>query len=240
MRVPAVWEHQTVDESQVAALSQPLGINPVIARLLVLRGISDPDDAIRFLNPNLDQLHDPLLVTDLQIGVDRLLTAIDGGERIAIHGDYDVDGVTSTVMLRRVIALLGGDVIHYIPERLTDGYGLQPEGIDRLKTMGIQVVVSVDCGIRSRSAAERAREVGIDLVITDQSKPVQDEAIRQVRALDADIPIIAISGMSGTGSLSKRDDALAMGADRTVEEPFTVEKLIAAVDDMLDRDRERP
>lgn len=171
MRVPAVWEHQTVDESQVAALSQPLGINPVIARLLVLRGISDPDDAIRFLNPNLDQLHDPLLVTDLPIGVDRLLTAIDGGERIAIHGDYDVDGVTSTVMLRRVIELLGGDVIHYIPERLTDGYGLQPEGIDRLKAMGIQVVVSVDCGIRSRSAAERAREVGIDLVITDHHEP---------------------------------------------------------------------
>ena len=171
MRVPAVWEHQTVDESQVTALSQPLGINPVIARLLVLRGISDPDDAIRFLNPNLDQLHDPLLVTDLQIGVDRLLTAIEGGERIAIHGDYDVDGVTSTVMLQRVIALLGGDVIHYIPERLTDGYGLQPEGIDRLKAMGIQVVVSVDCGIRSRSAAERAREVGIDLVITDHHEP---------------------------------------------------------------------
>ena len=171
MRVPAVWEHQTVDESKVTALSKPLRLNPVIARLLVLRGISDPDDAIRFLNPSLDQLHDPLLLTDLGVGVDRLLAAIENGERIAIHGDYDVDGVTSTVMLRRVIALLGGDVVHYIPERLTDGYGLQPEGIDRLKAMGIQVVVSVDCGIRSRAAAERAREVGMDLVITDHHEP---------------------------------------------------------------------
>ena len=171
MRTPAVWEHLAVDESQVSALSKHLGLNPVVARLLVLRGISSPDDATQFLNPNLDQLHDPRLVTDLQIGVDRLLAAIEHRERIAIHGDYDVDGVTSTVMLRRVISLLGGDVVHYIPERLTDGYGLQPEGIDHLKAMGIQVVVSVDCGIRSHTAAERAREVGIDLVITDHHEP---------------------------------------------------------------------
>ena len=171
MPAPAVWDHPAVDESQVTALTKPLGLNRVIARLLVLRGISSPEAAVRFLNPSLDQLHDPFLVTDLSVGVDRLLVAIDGRERIAIHGDYDVDGVTSTVMLRRVVSLLGGDVIHYIPERLTDGYGLQPEGIDRLKVMGIQVIVSVDCGIRSLAAAERAREVGIDLVITDHHEP---------------------------------------------------------------------
>ena len=171
MPIPAVWDYPAVDEAQVTALTRPLGLNRVIARLLVLRGISSPEAAVRFLNPSLDHLHDPLLVTDLAIGVERLLTAIDGGERIAIHGDYDVDGVTSTVMLRRAVSLLGGDVIHYIPERLTDGYGLQPEGIDRLKAMGIQVIVSVDCGIRSLAAAERAREVGIDLVITDHHEP---------------------------------------------------------------------
>ena len=171
MPISAVWDHPAVDEAQVTALTQPLGLNRVIARLLVLRGITSPEAAVRFLNPSLDQLHDPLLMTDLAVGVDRLLAAIDRGERIAIHGDYDVDGVTSTVMLRRVVSLLGGDVIHHIPERLTDGYGLQPEGIDRLKAMGIQVVVSVDCGIRSLAAAERAREVGIDLVITDHHEP---------------------------------------------------------------------
>jgi single-stranded-DNA-specific exonuclease len=168
---PAVWDYQTVDEAEVTALAEPLGVHPVIARLLILRGITSPEAAVRFLNPSLDQLHDPLLMTDLSVGVNRLLAAIDGGERIAIHGDYDVDGVTSTVMLRRVVSLLGGDVIHYIPERLTDGYGLQSDGIDRLKAMGIQVIVSVDCGIRSLAAAERAREVGIDLVITDHHEP---------------------------------------------------------------------
>ena len=171
MAISAVWEHSVVAEAQVSALTRPLGLDPVIARLLVLRGISSPEAAVRFLNPSLDQLHDPFLVTDLSAGVDRLLTAIEGGERIAIHGDYDVDGVTSTVMLRRVVSLLGGDVIHYIPERLTDGYGLQPEGIDRLKGMGIELIVSVDCGIRSTAAAERARDMGIDLVITDHHEP---------------------------------------------------------------------
>ena len=171
MAISAVWEHSAVAEAQVSALTRPLGLDPVIARLLVLRGISSPEAAVRFLNPSLDQLHDPFLVTDLSAGVDRLLTAIEGGERIAIHGDYDVDGVTSTVMLRRVVALLGGDVIHYIPERLADGYGLQPEGIDRLKGMGIELIVSVDCGIRSTAAAERARDMGIDLVITDHHEP---------------------------------------------------------------------
>ena len=100
-----------------------------------------------------------------------------------------------------------------------------------LKVRGHEAVEALS--MRNRS--ELLIDTRFDLVITDLSKPVQDEAIRQIRALDADIPIIAISGMSGMGSLSPRDDALAMGADRTVEEPFTVEELMAAVDDMLDR-----
>ena len=94
--------------------------------------------------------------------------------------------------------------------------------------------------VSMRNGSNLLIDTRFDLMITDLSKPVQDKAIRQIRALDADIPIIAISGMSGTGFLSPRDDALAMGADRTVEEPFTPEELIAAVDDMLDRDREKP
>ena len=83
MPIPTVWDHPAVDESQVTALTTPLGLNRVIARLLVLRGISSPEAAVRFLNPSLDQLHDPFLVTDLSVGVDRLLAAIESGERIA-------------------------------------------------------------------------------------------------------------------------------------------------------------
>ena len=97
--------------------------------------------------------------------------AIARQERIAIHGDYDVDGITSTVILRRALELLGADVVHFIPERLKDGYGLQPAAIERLHADGVALVVSVDCGIRGAEAARRARELGVDLIITDHHEP---------------------------------------------------------------------
>jgi single-stranded-DNA-specific exonuclease len=93
------------------------------------------------------------------------------GERIAIHGDYDVDGVTSTVILRRAIELLGGTVDHFIPDRVRDGYGLQPATVARLHEGGARLIVSVDCGIRASDAALRARELGVDLIITDHHEP---------------------------------------------------------------------
>ena len=171
MRPGAVWRHRSCDDAVTAALTRELQIDPVIARLLVDRGLTTPETAHRFLNPTVDHLHDPFLMTDLPVGVDRLLAAIERGERIAVHGDYDVDGVTATVILRRLIELLGGDVVHFIPERLRDGYGLQPEAIDRLHERNVRVIISVDCGIRSQEAAERAKELGIDLVITDHHEP---------------------------------------------------------------------
>ena len=171
MRQGAVWQHRSCDDAAAAALTQELQISPVIARLLVGRGLTTPETAHRFLNPTVDHLHDPFLMTDLPIGVDRLLAAIDHGDRIAVHGDYDVDGVMSTVILRRLIELLGGDVVHFIPERLRDGYGLQPEAIDRLHGQNVRVIISVDCGIRSQEAGARAKRLGIDLVITDHHEP---------------------------------------------------------------------
>ena len=173
MRISPVWRSPKVDvkDASVETLRQALDLHPVIAQILASRGFTSPELASQFLHPALDQLHDPFLLTDLGVGVDRVLAAIARGERIAVHGDYDVDGVTSTVMLRRLIELLGGDVVHHIPERLTDGYGLQVEGIDRLKALGGRVAISVDCGIRSQAAAARAKDVGIDLVITDHHEP---------------------------------------------------------------------
>lgn len=171
MNTSLVWDHTPGDDVQAAALSTACNIDPVIARLLVLRGITSPEAATQFLNPALDQLHDPFELTDLPVAVDRLLGAISRGERIAVHGDYDVDGVTSTVMLRRLLELVGGDVVHFIPDRLRDGYGLEPAGIDRLAAQEVVVIVSVDCGIRSAAAATRARELGIDLIITDHHEP---------------------------------------------------------------------
>lgn len=172
-RPKLVWDHQIGDEHAAAELVSTLGIDPTIAQLLVLRGIAVPEDAERFLYPALSHLHDPFLLRDLSVAVERLQQAIARGERIAVHGDYDVDGVTSTVILRRLLDLLGADVVHFIPNRLRDGYGLEPAAIEHLAAQQVSVVVSVDCGIRSQAAAIRAKELGLDLIVTDHHEPQQ-------------------------------------------------------------------
>ncbi len=171
MAPPLVWKPRPCDETAATRLERELGLSPVVARLLAIRGHHDPELADRFLRPALSHLHDPWLMTDLAAAVDRLLAAAARRERIVVHGDYDVDGVTSTVILRRALELLGADVTHFIPERLRDGYGLQPATIERLHAEGAKVIVSVDCGIRAPEAARRATELGIDLIITDHHEP---------------------------------------------------------------------
>ncbi len=166
-----LWCHLPCDDGQSTALAAALNLHPTVARLLCMRGFGDPETAHRFLNPTLDHLHDPFRLADMTLAVERLERALAQKERIAIHGDYDVDGITSTVILRRALELLGGSVVHFIPERLRDGYGLQPAAIERLHAEGVNLIVSVDCGIRGAEAARRARELGVDLIITDHHEP---------------------------------------------------------------------
>ena len=171
MKAPPIWERAACDPAEVQALSHALNLDPVVARLLCLRGLSSAEAAGRFLTPSFDHLHDPWRLADLRPAVDRLLAAVERRERIAVHGDYDVDGITSTVILRRCLELLGADVVHFIPERLRDGYGLLPSTVERLHHEGARVIVSVDCGIRAADAARRAQELGVDLIITDHHEP---------------------------------------------------------------------
>ena len=165
------WESLPCDAAAAESLASALNIAPIVARLLCQRGFTDPERAHRFLNPSLEHLHDPMLLAGMRAAVERILAAIACKERIAIHGDYDVDGITSTVILRRALELLGADVVHFLPERLRDGYGLQPAAIERLHADGVALVISVDCGIRGAEAARRARELGVDLIITDHHEP---------------------------------------------------------------------
>jgi single-stranded-DNA-specific exonuclease len=165
------WDLQPCDERASSALAAALGLEQPVARLLCQRGLGDPELASRFLNPSLDHLHDPMTLAGMRVAVDRLFAAIARREKIAVHGDYDVDGITSTVILRRTLELLGAEVVHFIPERMRDGYGLQKAAIERLHAEGVSLIVSVDCGIRGAEAAVRARELGVDLVITDHHEP---------------------------------------------------------------------
>ena len=166
-----LWHHLPCDDAQSAALAAALGVHATIARLLCIRGYSDPEVAARFLYPTLEHLHDPFKLADMDRAIPRLERALAQREKIAIHGDYDVDGITSTVILRRALEMLGGDVVHFLPERMRDGYGLQPAAIERLHAQGVRLIVSVDCGIRAGEAAQRARSLGVDLIITDHHEP---------------------------------------------------------------------
>lgn len=169
--ISRIWQEAPPVATSARALAGALGVSDLTATLLCQRGFSDPDAARRFLSPSLEDLLDPFQLTDMDRVVTRVLQAIARRERIAVHGDYDVDGVTSTVILRRALELLGADVTHFIPERFRDGYGLQPASVERLHAEGVAVVISVDCGIRGVEAADRARALGLDLIITDHHEP---------------------------------------------------------------------
>ena len=168
---PLLWDHQPCDEAVAASLADAARIGLVTARLLQQRGVTTPDAAARFLRPSLDHLHDPFALSDMAAAVDRVFAAIARNERVVIHGDYDADGITSTVILERAIASLGGDVSHFIPERIRDGYGLQVAAVERLHADGARLIISVDCGIRSLDAARRASALGVDLIVTDHHEP---------------------------------------------------------------------
>ena len=134
--------------------------------VLASRGLTDPQKAAAYLSCDA-QLHDPFLMTDMDKAVARVQQAIDRGEKIAVFGDYDVDGITSTCMLTDFLRRRGGNCVSYIPSRLEEGYGLNPIAIEQLSAEGVNLIISVDCGITAIAEAELCREKGIDLVITD-------------------------------------------------------------------------
>ena len=218
--------------SQASALARELGVSAVTARLLASRGLG-LDDARRFLAPRLEDFHDPMRLTDLPVAVDRILGAIARRERIAIHGDYDVDGVTSTVIMRRCLELLGADVTHFIPERFRDGYGLQPATIDRLHADGARVIVSVDCGIRAGEAALRAASLGIDLIITDHHEPDEElpKALAVLNPKRHDCPY-PDKNLAGVGVALKLVQALCDRAGRSEWLPGFIK--VAAIGTLAD------
>ena len=233
MAAPPRWESLAFDAGAAERLAAALDLPPVVARLLCQRGLGDPEDATRFLHPSLAHLHDPMRLAGMRVAVDRILGALARRERIAIHGDYDVDGVTSTVILRRALELLGADVVHFIPERLKDGYGLQPAAVDRLHADGVALIISVDCGIRGADAARRALELGVDLIITDHHEPDADLpaalAVINPKRRDCTYPD---KHLAGVGVALKLVQALCTHAGREAWLPGFVK--IAAIGTLAD------
>ena len=162
-----VWETQPVDERLEGELGRTLLLSPLEARLLATRGIGTVEEGVRFLNPSLENLHDPFLFNEMEPATRMLHEAITRGERILIHGDYDADGVCGTALLFEVLARLGADVHFFVPDRAKDGYGLAARVMDRGFEVGLKLVVSVDCGSSDREVIAALAGRGVKVLVTD-------------------------------------------------------------------------
>lgn len=169
------WKVETPDVVKVKELSRLLEVSPVVAHLLITRGFSDVESARKFLNPSKQQLNDPSLMLCMKDAVARILRAIEGGEKILVYGDYDVDGTTGTVVMRKVLQLLGARTGYHVPHRFTEGYGIQQPALEKAKAEGFSLVISVDCGIRAFEPLEWARDNGLDVIVTDHHLPDEYE-----------------------------------------------------------------
>ena len=160
-RIPARWIVPHPDPTAVEHLQRELGLGTLAARILVQRGLGDSEAARKFLNPALASLHDPHLMADMGPAADRLHHAIKTRERILLYGDYDVDGTTSIVVLKKAIELLvGSRRFPYARTELKDGYGMHADVIDAAARNGVRLIVSVDTGIRASAVVEQARGSG--------------------------------------------------------------------------------
>jgi single-stranded-DNA-specific exonuclease len=159
------------DPAAVSRLQEELHLPEPLCRLLAARGLADIDGAKVYLRPRLDQLHDPCLMLDLDRAVERLGRAIDNGEKILIHGDYDVDGMCSTTLMTRTLRMLGASVVPFIPRRIEDGYDLGAAGVDAALRAGVGVVVTCDCGTSAHEPVRALQSAGIDVIISDHHLP---------------------------------------------------------------------
>jgi single-stranded-DNA-specific exonuclease len=168
------WAFRDAGPGEADSFGLLCGIGPVAARVLLGRGIFESAAARRFLHPTLDDLHDPLLMRGMREAVDRLRRAIAGGEKILIYGDYDVDGATSVIVLRKAIELAGGAATFHVPDRFKEGYGMRVEVVERAAAEGLSLIVSVDTGIRAGDVVRRATALGIDVIVTDHHLPEEE------------------------------------------------------------------
>jgi len=210
--IPQWTLHPLHETERARTLARALDAPLAAAHALVNRGIQDVDAARRFLEPAPEHLHDPSLLLDLDLAVERIRAAIAGRERILVHGDYDVDGITSTYLLYSVLRDLGATVDYRIPHRTRDGYGLSVDAIEEAKSHGTTLVLTVDCGITAVEAVARARALGIDTVITDHHEPPEHlpEAVAVVNPHrpGCGYPFKALAGVGVTFKLV---DALLRG-----------------------------
>ena len=189
---------ETADPEKVARLCAEVGIDRVLSELLVKRGVETFEQSRAFFRPNLDNLHDPFLMKDMDVAVERLHKAVEGREKILVYGDYDVDGTTAVALVYSFIQRFTSNVDFYIPDRYDEGYGVSFKSIDWAAEGGVGLIITLDCGIKAIDKVEYAREKGIDMIICDHHLPEESlpkaVAVLDPKREDCNYPFDDLSG----------------------------------------------
>ena len=183
----------------VAAMAAATGISPVLANLLVQRGIDTLEKAKKFFNPQLSDLHDPFLMKDMDKAVERVERAVRNREKIMVYGDYDVDGTTAVALVYKFLRQIGHkDLLFYIPDRYTEGYGITTKGIDHAARKGATLIIALDCGIKAIEKVDYAKRKGVDFIICDHHLPAEEipraVAVLDPKRADCSYPFDELSG----------------------------------------------
>lgn len=192
---------------EVTAFSESLHVSPVIAKILLRRGVCTLEGAQKFFRPTLQYLYDPFLMKDMSLAVERLRRAVLSDEKILIYGDYDVDGITAVSFLYLILKELGADVSYYIPDRQLEGYGLSNTGIQEALRRQTKLIVTVDCGITGHAEIDSARSQGIEVIVSDHHEPGQfmpnAVAVLDPKRLDCPYPFKELAGVGVTYKLAQ-------------------------------------
>ena len=165
------WQLYEINEEEVEKIENKYKINKLLATILVNRNIKEPKDIRLFLKPTREDFHDPYLIKDMEIAVQRIIKAINNKEKVTIYGDYDVDGITSITVLKSFLSDIGLECKSYIPDRLEEGYGLNKNAIDSILKKGCDLMITVDCGISGNEEIDYANSLGIETIVTDHHEP---------------------------------------------------------------------
>lgn len=229
------WLISRTNPDYVNYLSKAASLSPLLAQVLINRGIKTPDEVADFLNPGLTNLSDPFDLPDMKIAVERIKVALHRNERVLVHGDYDTDGLTATAIMVHALRSVGADVRHFVPNRMTHGYGFNPPAVSLAREIGARLIITVDCGITSFDAALSAKKLGVDLIITDHHEPTKKAEVKDEFVLPDAVAIVnpklsthnpKLLTLSGAGIAFKVAQALA----RDVSLPFDSDDALQLLD----------
>lgn len=206
------WKYRELDEVKINEIVKKFNVSELLATVLVNRGIVNDEEIRVFLNPTRSDFHNPYLMPDMEIAVNRIIDAINNQEKVIIYGDYDVDGITSITVLKKFLKTCGLDVDYYIPNRLSEGYGLNKPAIDFIKEQGYTLIITVDCGISGIEEIEYANSLGIETIVTDHHEPmdVLPPAVAIVDLKRKDNDTYPFKSLAGCGVVFKLTQALGM------------------------------